>query len=168
MDYGMIGKIEKAKLYAQELDRVTFNTLTVEFHGDNSDYTVTLSPEGWDCNCPGHKQHGVCPHVMALEKLLKPMLKRQPSPYLRTDKPYNHVSDVEKANRYAQETDRMRLVEMNAGFRGDNGDHNVNLGDGQWDCTCSFFKSRNVCCHTMALERMLKDIVLVIPAYESV
>jgi len=39
MDYGMIGKIEKAKRYAEERDRIRFNQFSVTFDGDN-----TLTP----------------------------------------------------------------------------------------------------------------------------
>jgi hypothetical protein len=37
MDYGMIGKIEKAKRYAEErADRIRFVSFTVEVNGSNS------------------------------------------------------------------------------------------------------------------------------------
>ena len=36
MDYGMIGKIEKAKRYAEERDRILFTRFTVTFDGDNN------------------------------------------------------------------------------------------------------------------------------------
>ena len=35
MDYGMIGKIEKAKFYAQEPERIHFDTFTVRIEGDS-------------------------------------------------------------------------------------------------------------------------------------
>jgi hypothetical protein len=34
----LIGKIEKAKRYAKEPDRVTFTRLSVKFHGEHNDY----------------------------------------------------------------------------------------------------------------------------------
>jgi hypothetical protein len=46
MDYGMIGKIEKAKRYAQEPQRITFLSLNAEFKGDNSAYQMSLGPAG--------------------------------------------------------------------------------------------------------------------------
>ena len=93
MDYGMIGKIEKAKRYAEERDRITFNSLTAHFQGDNNAYTITLGADGWDCTCPGFRTHSICPHIMSLERLFKPMLKRTPLPYAPGQ---NVVSDVEK------------------------------------------------------------------------
>lgn len=152
MDYGMIGKIEKAKRYAREPERVTFHTLTAEMQGDNDLYTLHLTPEGWACTCAGYRAYHICPHIMALEKLLKPMLKRSPLPYAPNQ---NVVSDVEKANRYAAEPDRVNITALTASFRGDNGDYEMRFEDGIWHCTCDFFRSRGVCCHTLALEQML-------------
>jgi hypothetical protein len=80
MDYGMIGKIEKAKRYAQEPQRVTFNMLHIQFRGDNSSYEILLDANGWNCTCPGFQSHKICPHIMSMERLLRPMLKRQPVP----------------------------------------------------------------------------------------
>ena len=114
MDYGMIGKIEKSKLYASEPERVTFNTLVAEFRGDNNNYRITLSPGGWACTCPGFKSHSICPHIMALEKLYKAELKRAPLPYAPGQ---NVVSDVDKAMRYADEPDRLDFVEFEVTFR---------------------------------------------------
>ena len=117
MDYGMIGKIEKAKRYAQQPERMTFLSLAVEFKGDNSTYNLHLGPEGWDCSCSGFRTHGMCPHVMTMEKLFKPMIKRSPLPYAAGQ---NVVSDVEKAMRYAEEPDRIQFKSFEVTFDGDN------------------------------------------------
>ncbi len=156
MDYGMIGKIEKAKRYAEERDRITFNSLTVEFRGDNNNYVVTLGPDGWDCTCPGFRSHGICPHIMCLERSLKPMLKRNPLPYAPGQ---NVVSDVEKAKRYSEEPDRLNFLSFEVTFHGENSDHHTVFTSAGWDCDCSFFHSRGVCVHTMAMERILKGMM---------
>lgn len=156
MDYGMIGKIEKAKLYAAEPDRVTLNSLVIEFRGSNNDYQITLSPDGWDCTCPGFRTHGICPHIMSLEKIFRPMLKRAPLPYAPGQ---NVVSDIEKAKRYADEKDRIRIVSFDATFRGDNDTHQVSFDADGWHSDTSFFRTRGVDAHTMALERMLKGLI---------
>ena len=36
MDYGLIGKIEKSKRYAEERDRIAFAEFKVTFKGDNN------------------------------------------------------------------------------------------------------------------------------------
>ncbi|MDX2161411.1 MAG: SWIM zinc finger family protein [bacterium] len=156
MDYGMIGKIEKAKRYAAEPERVTIQSFTVHIQGDNDSYTLHYGPEGWDCSCATFKGHGNCAHIMTMELLLKPMLKREPVQYYPGQ---NIVSDVEKARRYAQQTDRIRFSDLDVMFRGENSEHHTMLGDGVWNCTCDFHRSRAVCCHTMALERILSGMV---------
>lgn len=156
MDYGMIGKIEKAKRYAQEPQRITFLSLNAEFKGDNSSYEICMGPEGWDCSCSGFRAHGICPHVMGMEKLFKPMIKRHPLPYAPGQ---NVVSDVEKAGRYAEEPDRIQFKAFEVTFAGDNSSHATTFHDDSWNCDCAFFGSRGVCCHTMAMERVLKGMV---------
>ncbi len=42
MDYGLIGKREKAKRYAEDPKRFRFNKFDLTFHGDNNDHRVTF------------------------------------------------------------------------------------------------------------------------------
>lgn len=158
MDYGMIGKIEKAKRYAQEPQRVTLKSLQVEFKGDNNNYQITLSDKGWTCSCPGFHKHAICPHVMTLERVFRPMVKREPLPYASGQ---NVVSDVEKAKRYSEEKDRVQITALDASFEGSNSAHEFDYGNASWNCNCDFFKSRGVCCHTMAMERILSGMLSV-------
>ena len=74
MDYGMIGKIEKAKLYAEERERFEFEELAVRFDGDNNGHTVSLDQSAWSCDCEFFSLRQVCSHTMALERLLNGML----------------------------------------------------------------------------------------------
>lgn len=74
MDYGMIGKIEKAKRYAEERDRVRFLTFNVTFDGDNNPHTTTYDNGKWTCDCSFFHSRGVCSHTMALERILAGML----------------------------------------------------------------------------------------------
>lgn len=74
MDYGMIGKIEKAKRYAQERDRVRFEALKVTFDGQNNPHTVYLEDGEWRCDCDFFQSRGRCSHTMALEMILEGML----------------------------------------------------------------------------------------------
>ncbi|MCU0498240.1 MAG: SWIM zinc finger domain-containing protein [Anaerolineae bacterium] len=166
MDYSMIGKIEKSKKYAEDPSRVTFNSFTLEFKGSNSSYTITLGPDGWHCSCPGFQKYGICPHIMSLERSFGPMLKREPLPYAPGQ---NVVSDVEKAKQYALEPDRIQFLSFNARFRGDHSEYTINYDNGHWDCDNDYFKSRGICSHTMAMERILKGMVkpLMMPTTES-
>ncbi len=74
MNSSVIGKIEKAKRYAQERDRMQFRSLGVRFHGENDDHDVTFSDEKWHCTCEFFEGHGTCAHSMALERVLEGML----------------------------------------------------------------------------------------------
>jgi hypothetical protein len=74
MDYGMIGKIEKAKRYAEDRKRFRFNKFNVTFHGDNNDHQVSFAEGKFACDCEFFITHQRCGHTMALEILLKDML----------------------------------------------------------------------------------------------
>lgn len=156
MDASMINKIQKAGEYASQPERATFNRLTVHFHGANSSYVVNLGDDGWSCTCSGFQKYAICPHIMALEILFKPMLKRPPLPYAPGQ---NIVSDVTKAKRYSQETDRIHIVSFECSFEGYNKTHHITYHEGDWTSTASFFAQRGVCSHTMALEKILKGFV---------
>jgi len=74
MDSGLISKIQKAKRYAQERNRIHFKGLEVEFDGRNNSHMVRLNNEQWECNCEFFQARGLCSHTMALEKVLEGML----------------------------------------------------------------------------------------------
>jgi hypothetical protein len=74
MQSSLIGKIEKAKRYAQETDRITFYELAVRFRGENNDYDTGYKDGKWHCTCRFFSQWGLCSHTMAMEKILASML----------------------------------------------------------------------------------------------
>ncbi len=74
MDYGMIGKIEKAKRYARERDRFKFLSFSVAVRGANNDHQVHFENGEWECDCDFFKTRGRCSHTMALEEILEGML----------------------------------------------------------------------------------------------
>ncbi len=75
MNSSVIGKIEKARLYAHERTRMKVSNLTVAFHGENGDHQVTLADSTWHCTCDFFATgHGACAHTMALERVLDGML----------------------------------------------------------------------------------------------
>lgn len=75
MDYGMIGKIEKAKRYAEDRKRFRFNQFDVTFHGDNNEHHVTFDNGKFHCDCEFFLTHSRCGHSMALEILLEQMIE---------------------------------------------------------------------------------------------
>ncbi|MFN8534610.1 MAG: hypothetical protein U0556_13815 [Dehalococcoidia bacterium] len=74
MNSSLIGKIEKARRYAQERNRLRFTNLTATFHGENDDHTVSLEDGRWRCTCHFFIGWNFCSHSMALERILEGML----------------------------------------------------------------------------------------------
>ena len=74
MQSSLIGKIEKARRYAQETDRVTFSDFSVKFRGENDTYSTTYKDGKWHCTCHFFGSWGLCSHTMALQKILENML----------------------------------------------------------------------------------------------
>jgi hypothetical protein len=77
MQSSLIGKIEKAKRYAQEKDRVTFSALSAKFRGENDEYSVSYRDGKWRCTCRFFSQWGLCSHTMAMEQILRDMLPEE-------------------------------------------------------------------------------------------
>lgn len=77
----LIGKVEKARRYAQERDRVGISQLTASFRGEHNTYIVSYQAGQWSCNCPFFDSHGVCSHTMALERILEGMVPVQSAPF---------------------------------------------------------------------------------------
>ncbi|MBI2885866.1 MAG: hypothetical protein HYY02_01510 [Chloroflexi bacterium] len=69
------------------------------------------------------------------------------------------IGKIEKAKRYAQERGRVSFQEFRVTFRGENDLHAVGFREGRWQCTCDFFADRELCSHTMALEKILGDML---------
>lgn len=74
MDSGMIGKIQKAKRYAQEPDRISFREFKVTLRGDHGQHAVSYDRGRWSCDCHFFSQRGVCSHTMTMERVLRGML----------------------------------------------------------------------------------------------
>ena len=77
MRSSLIGKIEKAKRYAQEPSRVTFSGLTAVFHGENDDHDLSYADGKWRCTCHFFSQWETCSHIMALQQILGKMLPKE-------------------------------------------------------------------------------------------
>lgn len=70
MDSGMIGKIQKSKLYATERERIKINSLSVTFRGQNNAHLVSFEDGQWHCDCDFFQTRDRCSHTMALERIL--------------------------------------------------------------------------------------------------
>ncbi len=74
MDYALIGKIEKAKMYAEQPDRIHFDAFSVVIDGDHRSHHVTFDQGVWNCECEFFQSRGYCSHTMAMERVLGQML----------------------------------------------------------------------------------------------
>lgn len=74
IDSGMISKIQKAKEYAAEPNRIQFLQFRVQFDGINDGHSVTYEEGEWNCDCHYFQGHNVCSHTMAMERVLGVML----------------------------------------------------------------------------------------------
>lgn len=82
MNSSLISKIEKARRYAQEPERITFKNFEVNFRGDNNDHTISYCDGEWNCTCNFFAHWGMCSHTLTLQQILAAMLpatgKEQP------------------------------------------------------------------------------------------
>ncbi|RIK44064.1 MAG: hypothetical protein DCC58_08830 [Chloroflexi bacterium] len=76
MNSAMVSKIEKARRYAEEPERIRFERFEVRFRGENDDHVVTLEGDSFTCNCHFFEAQGMgtCSHVMAMQRILSRML----------------------------------------------------------------------------------------------
>lgn len=74
MQSSLIGKIEKAKRYALEPERIAFNRFEATFRGEHNDYAVSYEQGQWRCSCAFFVTREICSHTMALEKIMGEML----------------------------------------------------------------------------------------------
>lgn len=65
------------------------------------------------------------------------------------------IGKIQKSKQYAKERERIHINSLAVTFEGKNNSHQVTYQDGDWNCDCDFFKTRGVCSHTMALDRVL-------------
>ena len=80
MDSSMIGKIDKARKYAEEKDRVTITNMKATFQGNHNVYQVEFDSGFWRCACHFFSTRGTCSHTMALQRILENMLVQERHP----------------------------------------------------------------------------------------
>lgn len=69
------------------------------------------------------------------------------------------IGKIEKANRYARETDRITFDRLSLVFRGDNDTHRVSLDADGWQCNCHYFESWKTCAHILAIQKILGNML---------
>ena len=66
-----ISRVEKARIYAEERDRVIINRLNATFRGNNSTHEVGYDAGVWYCSCRSFSTQQACSHAMALQEMLE-------------------------------------------------------------------------------------------------
>jgi hypothetical protein len=74
MHSSVIGKVEKTHRYARERDRISVETLSLSFRGDNDTHRVTFGGGAWQCTCHYFDSRSTCAHVLAMQDVLGVML----------------------------------------------------------------------------------------------
>lgn len=71
------------------------------------------------------------------------------------------IGKIEKAHRYAQEPNRIRIRGLDASFHGGHDDYTISLNDGHWTCSCNTFSSHVIgtCAHIMAIQQLLSPML---------
>ena len=71
---GIIGKVDKAKKYSNETERINITNLTADFQGEHDSYQVSYNSGDWDCQCLFFTTRGICSHTMALQRILEKVM----------------------------------------------------------------------------------------------
>ena len=69
------------------------------------------------------------------------------------------IGKIEKAKQYAEQKDRVNITRFAATFKGNHDSYDVRFENGAWRCECHFFTTRDVCSHTMAMQRVLEEML---------
>ena len=80
MHSSIISKIEKARIYAEEKERVNITSLSATFRGNHSEYELSLHETGWHCSCSSFDTQAICSHTMAVQRMLDGMVRAQEAP----------------------------------------------------------------------------------------
>ena len=157
MNSSIIGKIDKARRYALEPERVQLQSLIATFRGGHDDHELTLKHSSWRCNCHFFETHATCAHVIAAQRMLAPMLP-EAAQYEHTALPTGMgtslIGKLDKARRYTLEPERLTVRSLTATFRGSNDDHGLTLQGDSWHCACHYFEVNGTCAHVMATQRL--------------
>ena len=69
------------------------------------------------------------------------------------------INRIEKANRYAGEKERIHFRSLSVDFKGSHKTHLTSLIDGEWTCTCQFFSKWGTCSHSIAMQKILGEML---------
>ena len=70
-----------------------------------------------------------------------------------------HREDRQSHPSTPKRKERVTINNFHATFAGNHNTYQVKFESGDWHCECLFFTTRGVCSHTMALQRILDDVL---------
>lgn len=77
MHSSIIGKIEKARRYVGEPERITFNNFSLNFLGEHDNYILSYQDQQWHCSCNFFSSWRFCSHTITVQKILSTMLPKE-------------------------------------------------------------------------------------------
>lgn len=77
MDSRLISKLEKARRYADEPERVEIQEYTLHFKGEHSTHTIRFQDGEARCSCSEYIRAGDCPHTLAIKYMLQRAFDRE-------------------------------------------------------------------------------------------
>jgi hypothetical protein len=163
LNSSLISKVEKSRRYAEEPERVRFQAFEVAFEGENGHHTVTMDGAEFVDSSHSFKTQGTSSHIMALQRILAPMLSDEQqtsgAPFSFSPQTSSYVSKIEKARIYAEEPHRVKFLSFRATLRGSHDEHHVAMDGDEFSCDCHGFEVQASCAHIMALQKILAEML---------
>jgi hypothetical protein len=69
------------------------------------------------------------------------------------------IGKIEKGIKYSREHDRFEFHQLKVNVRGEHKTHAVEYDHGSWNCDCEFFITHKQCSHTIAIEKVLGQML---------
>jgi hypothetical protein len=69
------------------------------------------------------------------------------------------IGKIEKAIKYSREPERFEFQQLKVSVRGEHTMHAVEYDRGDWKCDCEFFVTHHQCTHTIAIEKVLGQML---------
>lgn len=69
------------------------------------------------------------------------------------------IGKIEKAHRYEQEPERLKMKNLEADFQGEHDVYHIKLDNNHWSCSCSFYTAYGTCSHVMAAQLILAPML---------
>src|SRR5690606_12035898 len=163
LNSSLISTVEKSRRYAEEPDRVRFQEFEVVVRGENAEHLVTMRGTEFTDTSHSFQTLGTSSHIMALQKILAPMLtddqQTAGAPFSFCPPASARVSHDAQPRTHAAGADRLTLQPLNCAQPGGHAGHPLTLQGAELHCDCHGFQNHGTCTHVMALQKILADML---------